>query len=54
MEVIMRARISTHSPSPTLWIVALILFIYGVLPLPYSTLALIVSALLLLLATTIL
>ncbi len=50
----MRARIRTHSPSPTLWIIALILFIYGILPLPYSTLALIVSALLLLLATTIL
>ncbi len=50
----MRARISTHSPNPALWIVALILFIYGILPLPYASLALIVSALLLLLATTIL
>ncbi len=53
-EVTMRTRIATHSPSPTLWIIALILFIYGILPLPYSGLALIVSALLLLLATTIL
>ncbi len=50
----MRMRIRTHNPSPTLWIIALILFIWGILPLPYSFLALIISALLLLLATTIL
>jgi hypothetical protein len=50
----MRMRIRTHNPRPEMWIVALVLFIYGILPLPYSGLAIIVSALLLLLATTVL
>lgn len=50
----MRYRIATHRPDATLWLISLILFIYGLLPLPYSFLALIVSAGLLLLATTIL
>jgi hypothetical protein len=50
----MRMRVRTHNPSPTIWIIGLILFIYGVLPLPYSGLAIIVSALLLLIGTTVL
>ncbi len=49
----MRFHISTHKPNPTLWLVALILFIYAFLPLPYSSVAMIISALLLLLGTTI-
>ncbi len=49
----MRARIRTHNPNPTVWLIALVLFIYGILPLPASTVALILSAFLLLIATTI-
>ena len=48
----MRMRVRTHNPSPTIWTIALILFIYGLLPLPYAGFAIIVSALLLLLGTT--
>ncbi|MBI3741263.1 MAG: hypothetical protein HY257_05850 [Chloroflexi bacterium] len=50
----MRMHISTHRPNRTLWIVALILFVWGVLPLPYAGLAIILSAALLLLATSLL
>ena len=51
----MKLRVSTHKPHPMLWLVALVLFIYALLPfgLPYSSVAMIVSALLLLLGTTI-
>ncbi len=48
----MNIRVSTHKPDNKLWLVALILFIWGLLPLPLSGIALILSAALLLLGTT--
>ncbi len=49
----MKIRVSTHKPNVTLWLISLILFVWGILSLPYAGLALIVSAALLLLGTTI-
>ncbi len=51
-------KIKTHKPNSVIWIIALVLFLYALagsfaLPLPYSNLALIVSAALLLLGTTV-
>lgn len=48
----MKLSVNTHKPDSTLWLVAMILFIWGVLPLPLSAIALILSAALLLLGTT--
>ena len=50
----MKIKVSLHKPSPTLWIVALVLFVYGLTGLPYSGVALIISSALLLLGTTVL
>jgi len=49
----MKIRINTHRPNPALWLVALVLFIYGIVGLPYGGIALILSAALLLLGTTV-
>lgn len=50
----MKLRLNTHKPNPTLWIVALVLFLYGLLQLPYGSVMIMLSAFLLLLGTTIL
>jgi len=51
----MKIKISTHKPNPILWFIALLLFIYAILPLPlpYAYVAMPLSALLLLMGTTI-
>jgi len=51
-------KVKTHKPNSVVWIIALVLFIYALiapfLPLPsYSFLAMLVSAALLLLGTTV-
>jgi hypothetical protein len=50
-----KIKISTHKPNSMLWLIALLLFIYALLPLalPYQFVALLLSAGLLLLGTTI-
>ena len=48
----MKIEISTHKPNMLLWLIALLLFIWGLFPLPYVDLALVVSAGLLLAGTT--
>jgi hypothetical protein len=50
----MKIKLSTHKPNRSLWLVALVLFVYGLTGLPYGGIALIVSAALLLLGTTVL
>jgi len=49
-----KIRLNTHKPSTTFWIVALVLFLYGVVGLPYGFFALAISSALLLLGTTVL
>ena len=51
----MKIKISTHKPNSVLWLIALLLFIYAILPLPlpYSNVAMPISAGLLLIGTTI-
>ncbi len=48
----MKIRITTHKPNQMLWLVCLLLFVIGLLPVMYADLALVVSAALLLLGTT--
>ena len=50
----MKIKVSTHKPNPKLWLVALVLFIYGLTGLPYSGVGPLISAALLLLGTTVL
>ncbi len=45
-------KLSLHKPDRTLWIISFVLFVWGILPLPLSGIALILSAALLLLGTT--
>ncbi len=45
-------RLHLHAPNRTLWMISFVLFIWGLLPLPLSGVALILSAALLLLGTT--
>jgi hypothetical protein len=50
-------KVKTHRPNSAVWIIAFLLFLYGLVaffvPLPYSGLAVLVSAALLLLGTTV-
>ncbi len=48
----MKIQITTHKPNTLLWLVALLFFVWGLFPLMYADLALVVSAALLLLGTT--
>ena len=48
-----KIKINTHKPNTTLWIVCAVLFVVGLLPLTFADLALVGSAGLLLLGTTI-
>ncbi len=51
----MKIKIVTHKPNPALWLTALLLFIYALLPfpLPYAFAAMPLAAGLLLIGTTI-
>ena len=49
----MKIKINTHKPNTTLWVVCAVLFVVGLLPLTFADLALVGSAGLLLLGTTI-
>ena len=44
-------RLRLHAPNRTLWIIAAVLFVWSLLPLPFSSVALILSAALMLLGT---
>jgi hypothetical protein len=48
----MKIKLSTHKPNTLLWLIALLFFVWGLFPLPYVDLALVVSAGLLLAGTT--
>lgn len=53
----MKIRVSTHKPKPGLWLIAFVLFLYGLLGgfvfiLPFASFAILASAALLLLGTT--
>lgn len=49
----MKIKITTHKPRTSLWVVCAVLFVVGLLPLTYADLALVGSAGLLLLGTSI-
>ena len=49
----MKIKINTHKPTTMLWVVCAVLFVVGLLPLTYADLALVGSAGLLLLGTSI-
>ncbi|MEW5720213.1 MAG: hypothetical protein AB1817_16425 [Chloroflexota bacterium] len=50
-------KVKTHKPNSVIWIIAFLLFLYGLVaffvPLPYSGIAVLISAALLLLGTTV-
>jgi hypothetical protein len=49
----MKIKITTHKPKTPLWVLCAVLFVVGILPLAYADLALVGSAGLLLLGTSI-
>jgi hypothetical protein len=52
-----RVKVKTHKPNSVIWIVAFLMFLYGlvalVAPVPYAGIVVLVSAALLLLGTTV-
>ncbi len=49
----MKIKITTHKPTTMLWVICAVLFVVGLLPLTFADLALVGSAGLLLLGTSI-
>lgn len=50
-------KVKTHKPNSVIWIIAFLMFVYGLIaliaPLPYAGIVVLVSAALLLLGTTV-
>ena len=49
----MKIKINTHKPNTAFWVLCAVLFVVGLLPLPYADLALVGSAGIMLVVTSI-